>query len=541
MKVQNKLILTAISAVLLSACSSMHVSVEDYTATTFDQKNELAFDLTARDAKQSVDYVLLQDQMDKEAKHVHVQLVNPIGVLHARYGYSAIVQPFFDFYQKGEFEKALAYGGYMSSKVIIDNQANEKELVNNLEYRQRLEHTQTLLDNGYFASAIKVASPVLGEISSDNDRDKFEEIQLLNELIIAKALDGDKGFTNDAKRVNLFQQDEYRKYEEELKKADPKTDKTASGVIASLAKLFKTDSYNESVKLAKKVRSPYVNSTADFLVAYSAEVEYHASIKNNEIAEWDNVPREMKRVSQNVVSGKHNFNKVVAAVKAEPKKKDMKVVYALIATDVSPAKEIIYTKIPAGLNFTSIGFSNLSLVPAQTTVKSVTLNGQKLAVIASPEASIAKNYIDNYNYNLSMQVIKSIATATASQLARKEAEEASGGGLLGSLAGSVAGMAVTAAGDTLSFPSTEGWQTLPANVYATRLVVPADTKTVTVKVNGQQLAEIAIPDLSVSLIYARATDKTINTFIAKPLTDEVSNVATNEATDTTPVTTNTQG
>ena len=536
MKAKNKLILTAISASLLSACSSMHVSVEDYTATTFDQKNELAFDLTARDAKQAVNYVLLQDKMDKEANRVHVQLVNPIGVIHARYGYSATVQPFFDFYQKGEFEKALAYGGFMSSKVIIDNQTNEKELINNLEYRQRLEHTQTLLDNGYFGSAIKVASPVLDEISSDNDRDKFEEIQLLNELIIAKALAGDKGFINDAKRVNLFQQDEYRKYEEALKNQDPQTDKTSDGVIASLAKLFKTDSYNESVKLAKKVRSPYVNSTADFLVAYSTEVEYHTSIKNGEVAEWDNVPREMKRVSKNVVSGKHDFKKVVAAVKAEPKKKNMKVVYALIATDVSPAKEIIYTKIPAGLNFTSIGFSNLSLVPAKTTVKSVTLNGHKLSVIASPEASIAKNYIDNYNYNLSMQVIKSIATATASQLARKEAEKY-GGGLLGSLAA----VAVTAAGDTLSFPSTEGWQTLPANVYATRLVVPADTKTVTVKVNGQLVTEIAIPDLSVSLIYARAMDKTINTFIAKPLTDEASDVAINDMTDATAVTTNTQG
>ena len=534
MKQQSKLALTAVAATLLSACSSMHMSVEDYTAKTIDQKNELAFDLTARDAKISVDYTLVQSAMDKEANRVHLQLVNPIGVLHTRYGYSAMVQPFFDFYQKGEFEKALAYGGYMSSTVIVEHESNESELVKNLEYRQRLEHTQTLLDNGYFASAIKVASPILEEISSENGRDKFEEIQLLNELIIAKALDGKKGFTNDAKRVNSFQQDEYRKYEEELKKEGPKTDETSNGVIASLAKLFKTDSYNESVKLAKKVHSPYVNSTADFLVAYSTEVEYNESIKNGEVAEWDNVPREMKRVSKNVVSGKRSFKKVVSAVKKAPK--NMKVVYALIATDIAPAKELIYTKIPAGLNLTSVGFSNLSLVPAKTTVKSVTLNGQELSVIASPEASIAKNYIDNYNYNLSMQVVKSIATATASQLAVKEAKKY-GGGLLGSLAG----VAVTAVGDTLSFPSTEGWQTLPANVYATRLVVPVDTKTVTVKVNGQLVTEIAIPDLSVSLIYARATDKKINTFIAKPLTDGMSDLASNEATDAAPVTTNTQG
>ncbi len=509
-------------ASVLSVCSCVKyqdhkITVEEYRSLEITKADPLAYALAGEkyNRRQTFNYNKYKRIAENQNRQVDVALINPLplALINDRYGYSAEVFPLYKLYRKGQFEEALMYNGYIHSRDIRDSLGqNDNALFNKMGYRGQQESSQILLDTGHLKSASKVVLPILDNISTENNNQKFEEIQALNNRIIAEALLGNPAFENDAMRVVQFQQEEREKYAkalrtlQEVDKNKPEEYREHRRTKNQVRSLFKTKGYYRALRLSKTVKSPYVNSTADFLRAYAQEKHYLNRLQEDESADWSLVQLQLKNVARNIYNPTA-FKDILASVKQEPNHL-YHVVYVLVATDIAPSKKILYTKVPMGDDYSSIAFSFLNLSPNPHSVNNVYINNKKIYKIASPEAYMSKDFIDHYDHNLTKQIAMSIGTYIASQMAgsifESEGDDDGGIGL-----GMIVNKTVSAVGDRIALPQTEEWQTMPANVYATRIVLPKGKNSISLNVGGKNHT-IEINKNFASLVYIRAGGNTVS-------------------------------
>lgn len=437
----------------------------------------------------------------------------------APYGYSAAQLPVINLYKNGEFQHALWYQGLNLSKTMQEANGDDITFMNELKPINERELSQVLLDNGKFNSASRVVDDInrtLGEQASEDENESqqfYEDIQAMNNKLIAQFLSGNSSAKQDAYRLLNFQSQQNLKYKQtiaEFNKKNSTVPSTLSGQTGKLnQQLAKMDNSKDILK-GVKIATPYLNSTADFLYAYAAESQYYNDQKSGNASNWSEVKNAFVQISKNV---RARATRNMARFSTRAPSSKYKVVYALVSTGLAPHKEISYSKINFYLNNTmvpvSLSVTNLVNSTPERRYR-VFVNKTAVSKIASPAMSMKKYYMDTRSSEWFKQGIKALSTALASGAAAAAINKADDhkhwwSGLLASAGAAAVNHAASKAG----LPETTSWTTMPNTIYATRMLIPATQNSIKLTINGKS-ATVVLSDAKLNFVYARSiNDNTV--------------------------------
>ena len=380
------------------------------------------------------------------------------------------------------------------------------------------------------AESGSVFSEFIGK-ASDYSLEGYERVMLLDQLALSYLLKGDAKAYNVALRASDFQKEQRKIYEKALAEANQEANKQAGQGNQSQGH-YQSFNQQDEIKavsaMAMRVTSPYVNPLAEYISAVMAEIEATAITPRPGI--WSEAERAWERadllyqnnplVLEGLANASFHANKgdPKAAEKAvsyvtgstlapsvkealqkevvKPISADERIVHIIGGLGMAPERKIMMMRIPIDDNFISIRIPFIAQVKSKVAKLRVSIGNttQTLTNIADIEAMIARYDEDGRPLKIFSSLASGFATYYAS-------EQLGGGGLFS--------MVLNEIGNQVTMPSTLGWQTLPAQYVAARLVVPIGEDKIIIealdkhdRVLSRQEAQL-LPDVS-NVIYARS-------------------------------------
>lgn len=445
-------------------------------------------------------------------------------------GYSAGASAYTRWLTQGDPNKAHLYWAHQTAHAL-KGAADDDSFVRKLGTLALLEHASLSLASGNSSCTYTMLDRVerqrqedqrsrvgilLGKAFGDDYIPRgYEQVQYLNVMTLAFALEGDERAYNVVQNARSFQQSEFSRYKVDIAQAQREAEADvrrgqSDGVNyrGTVNQVLADERLQQTASISRRVASPYVNPLADYLSAVMAEMDATSGLGQAD-EHWD-----LAATSWGYASALAPRNGMAQAARRQAQaaaagrgpRGDTKLVHVLIAADFAPRKQVLATFLPVGRG-RPLPFSIDVMQPMAPSVRGVRVSAGARSVqaesIADMEAIALRHQQDSLLSRMLVAAVKSAAVLAASNQTEKMVGE-------GTAMGRFLGDLTMALGSQLTLPDTKSWTALPRGYLAARLEVPKDQDSIDLQLQGQGQGVRAryplLPEDS-TLIYVRAVGR----------------------------------